>query len=155
MINKVLDSFGQSRVDLSYASTSVLFVDKGVTQSRMKHLNIWGGVTLQRHFFVQLKEHFLKSKRAFLCLLHNLWGHMPPVPMVPYVSGDTSMIKPVYRIIILFGPAAFSELSGYRFRLQSIMCCLLRRKTSPPFRQYDRVAVSEPASLLNILIGAP
>ena len=42
-----------------------------------------GGTTPQGHFFRKQKKAFSKIKRALLCLLQNLGGHVPPVPPVP------------------------------------------------------------------------
>ena len=39
-----------------------------------------GGTPLRGHFFLKKKGHFLRIERAFLCLLQNLWKHLPPVP---------------------------------------------------------------------------
>ena len=44
-----------------------------------------GGTTLRGHFFLKKKGAFLKIKRALLCLLENLGGHVPPVPPGSYV----------------------------------------------------------------------
>ena len=42
-------------------------------------------------FSLRKKGHFLEIKRALLCLLQNLGGHVPPVPPVPMSvsSGET------------------------------------------------------------------
>ena len=46
--------------------------------------NLGGGSTaLRGHFFLKETGHFIGIKRALLCLLQNLGGHVPPVPPVP------------------------------------------------------------------------
>ena len=48
-------------------------------QGRRKYLKR-GSTTIQEHLFLKQKGQFLKIKRALLCLLQNLGGHVPPVP---------------------------------------------------------------------------
>ena len=44
-----------------------------------------GGHDTSRHFFLKKKGAFSKIRRAPLCLLQNLGGHVPPVPPGSYV----------------------------------------------------------------------
>ena len=53
-----------------------------------------GGTTLQGHFSLKKKGHFLEIKRALLCLLQNLGGHVPQCPMIPTSMCGTSKIQP-------------------------------------------------------------
>ena len=54
------------------------------TQGRRKHLKLGGARNFEgTFFFLRKRGHFQKIKRALLCLLQNLGGHVPPVPPVP------------------------------------------------------------------------
>ena len=52
-------------------------------QGRRKHLKLGGHDTSRAHFSLRRRGHVLNMKRALLCLLKNLGGHVPPVPPVP------------------------------------------------------------------------
>ena len=54
-------------------------------QGRRKHLKLGGARHFEGAFFLRKRGHFLKVKRALLCLLQNLGRHMPPVPPGFYV----------------------------------------------------------------------
>ena len=51
-----------------------------ISQGRRKHFKLGGARHFKGTFFITLKGHFLKIKRALLCLFQNLGGHVPPVP---------------------------------------------------------------------------
>ena len=56
-------------------------------QRRRKHLKLGGGHnTSTARFSLRRRGHLLNMKRALLCLLKNLGGHVPPVPPGSYVS---------------------------------------------------------------------
>ena len=48
--------------------------------------NLGGHDTSRARFFLRRRGHVLNMKRALLCLLKNLGGHVPPVPPGSYVS---------------------------------------------------------------------
>ena len=56
-----------------------------MAQGRRKHLKLGGARHFEGTCFLRNSEHFLKIKRALLCLLHDLRGHVPPVPTGSYV----------------------------------------------------------------------
>ena len=68
-------------------------MDLGQVQRRRKHLKLGRARRFEGTFSLRKKGHFLKIKRALLCLLQNLGGHVPPVPPVP-----TSMCKSIFTI---------------------------------------------------------
>ena len=49
-------------------------------QGRRKHLKLGGAPHLEGTFFLRKRGHFLKIKRALLCLLQNLVGTCPQCP---------------------------------------------------------------------------
>ena len=56
-----------------------------VSSGTLEASQTWEGTTSRGHFFLKKKGHFLKIKRALLCLLQNLGGHVPPVPPGSYL----------------------------------------------------------------------
>ena len=50
-----------------------------------------GGTTLGGHFFLKKKGPFSKIKRALLCLLQNLGGHVPRVLLCLCLGLTTSL----------------------------------------------------------------
>ena len=71
---------------------SIIFLARNETmvdwQGRRKHLKLGGHNTSRARFSLRRRGHVLKMKRALLCLLKNLGGHVPPVPPGSYVSVD-------------------------------------------------------------------
>ena len=70
--------------------SSTLFVS---LQGRRKHLRLGGHDTSRALFSLTKRGHLLKRKRALLCLLQNLGGHVPSVPPVPT---SMSLSRPVF-----------------------------------------------------------
>ena len=56
-----------------------------VNQGRRKHLKLEGQDTSRALSKKKKGVFFLEIKRARLCLLQNLWGHVPPMPPGSYV----------------------------------------------------------------------
>ena len=52
-------------------------------QGRRKHLKLGVARHFEGTFFLRNRRHFLKIKRALLCLLQNLGGTFPQCPPVP------------------------------------------------------------------------
>ena len=54
-------------------------------QGRRKHPKFGGAQHFERTFYFRKRGHFLKIKKALLCLLQNLLGSVPPAPPDSYV----------------------------------------------------------------------
>ena len=77
-----------------------------------------GGTTLRGHFSLREKGHFLKMKKALLCLLQNLGGHTPPVPPPPgYYVYERKVCAIAKANMTLFGTKArnYSVINKYRY----------------------------------------
>ena len=77
------------------------------SQGRRKHLKLGGAQHFKSTFSLRKRGHFLKIRRALLCLLQNLGGVCAPVPPGSYVYGFSSECnvtftkKLIYRIVPL------------------------------------------------------
>ena len=64
------------RIDIFYSPSPLRF--KFGKQGRRKHLKLKGARHFEGNFSLSKKGHFLKIKRALLCLLQNLRGARAP-----------------------------------------------------------------------------
>ena len=69
----------------------VIFFVQEILQGRRKHLKLGGAPHLEGTFFLRKRGHFLKTKRALLCLLQNLGGTYPQCPPGSYVYATLSL----------------------------------------------------------------
>ena len=83
-----VDAFSPSIPTLNYDAVTAPNI---IGNRNVGSISNLGGTMLRGHFFLKKKGAFSEIKRAFLCLLQNLGGHLPPVPSVP-----TSMIGKFY-----------------------------------------------------------